>query len=116
MDYHTRISSTCATVPAYAIVMKFDALATELRAGEKSPGSTADAGRMSDFALAHENSPDLDQKLESYGLILSSDGYVRWNNNNPDHPRNWPTGRKVYDTAVIIFLEFITYVAAPNSI
>ena len=48
------------------------------------------------------------QQLREHGLILSEDGFVRWDQRNPDHPRNWKRGRKAYDTAVIVFLEFIT--------
>lgn len=47
--------------------------------------------------------------FESYGLELSEDGYIRWNNRCPAHPRNWTLWRKAYNTGVILFLELITY-------
>ncbi|KAM0251905.1 hypothetical protein ACHAQJ_007967 [Trichoderma viride] len=46
--------------------------------------------------------------LLNHGLTLSSDGFVRWGKNNPDHPRNWSFARKAYDTSLIIFLDFFT--------
>lgn len=58
---------------------------------------------------AEENSiEDFSQQLKEHGLILSQDGFVRWDHRNPTHPRNWGKWRKAYDTAVIVFLEFIT--------
>lgn len=53
---------------------------------------------------------DFSDRLKDHGLVLSDDGYIRWESQNPDHPRNWKLGRKVYDTGVILFLEFITSV------
>ena len=46
--------------------------------------------------------------LRVHGLELSDDGHIRWEKNNPDHPRNWPMWRKIYNTSVILFLELIT--------
>lgn len=50
--------------------------------------------------------------LNAYGLEYTPDGqYVRWSVSNKRHPRNWPTARKIYDTGLIIFLDFFTYVS-----
>ncbi|KAL4959355.1 major facilitator superfamily domain-containing protein [Aspergillus stella-maris] len=47
--------------------------------------------------------------LKELELELTPDGqYVRWANTNRNHPRNWPTIRKMYDIGLIIFLEFYT--------
>ena len=92
--------------------MKPDAMSTKSQQEERPPTNMAYTAGTNATTSGHEDPPDLSHKLENHGLVLSPDGYVRWNNKNPDHPRNWSTGRKTYDTAVIIFLEFITYVAA----
>ena len=47
--------------------------------------------------------------LDGYGLELTPDGeYVRWTASNCRHPRNWSASRKIYDSSLIIFLEFFT--------
>ncbi|RAL02525.1 putative MFS multidrug transporter [Aspergillus ibericus CBS 121593] len=47
--------------------------------------------------------------LPQYGLKLAPDGlHIQWALGNRRHPRNWSLRRKVYDTALIIFLEFFT--------
>lgn len=51
---------------------------------------------------------ELHVDLESHGLELTKDGYIRWNKRNPAHPRNWATQRKAYNTGVFLFLELIT--------
>ena len=63
---------------------------------------------MIDQKAEFDSTRDLHQQLEEHGLDLAEDGYVRWNPSNPAHPRNWRSGRKAYDTGVIIFLELIT--------
>ncbi|KAA6414682.1 MAG: MFS multidrug transporter [Lasallia pustulata] len=47
-------------------------------------------------------------EIESLGLAVTGDGYVRWDKQSPAHPRNWTARRKAYDIGVIIFLEFFT--------
>ncbi|EHA28385.1 hypothetical protein ASPNIDRAFT_123162 [Aspergillus niger ATCC 1015] len=48
--------------------------------------------------------------LPQYGLKLAPDGiHIQWALGNCRHPRNWSLQRKVYDTTLIIFLEFFTY-------
>ncbi|PWY80585.1 subtilisin-like protein [Aspergillus heteromorphus CBS 117.55] len=47
--------------------------------------------------------------LPEYGLKLAPDGlHIQWAVGNGRHPRNWSPRRKVYDTALIVFLEFFT--------
>lgn len=46
--------------------------------------------------------------LASYGLEREPDGLISWARSSPHHPRHWPIGRKVYDTALIIVLELYT--------
>lgn len=46
--------------------------------------------------------------LAPYGLERDSDGIISWAPGSPFHPRHWPIGRKVYDTALIILLELYT--------
>jgi hypothetical protein len=61
---------------------------------------------MIDLALSA--SPSLDEKIKNHGLRISKGDQLCWPQNDPDHPRNWPLWRKVFDTAVIISLEFFT--------
>lgn len=46
--------------------------------------------------------------LASYALERNSEGVIGWARDTPHHPRHWPIGRKVYDTALIILLELYT--------
>ena len=46
--------------------------------------------------------------LASYGLERDSSGVISWAGGSSHHPRHWPIGRKVYDTALIILLELYT--------
>lgn len=46
--------------------------------------------------------------LASYGLERDPNGVISWAPGSPLHPRHWPIGRKVYDTALIILLELYT--------
>ncbi|KAL8371126.1 hypothetical protein RB595_001125 [Gaeumannomyces hyphopodioides] len=48
--------------------------------------------------------------LAEYGLATKQDGTVCWKPDSPDHPRNWSTARKTFDTTIIILLEFYTTV------
>lgn len=56
-------------------------------------------------------SDELDPHLHELGLILNGDGFVRWRNDNPKHPRNWSKFTKAYGTIVILLLEFVTSAA-----
>lgn len=46
--------------------------------------------------------------LASYGLRRESDGCIGWRRDSKEHPRNWSTRRKTYDTLLIILLELYT--------
>ncbi|PLB52196.1 MFS multidrug transporter [Aspergillus steynii IBT 23096] len=42
-----------------------------------------------------------------HGLEFTADGqYVCWGRDNKKHPRNWHKARKVYDTTIILLLDF----------
>lgn len=55
---------------------------------------------------AEHNLPDL---LRVQGLELAHDGYIRWIKGASIHPRNWRSGRKVYNAALVMFLDFFMY-------
>jgi len=46
--------------------------------------------------------------LAHRGFNVSATGKVTWRDGNALHPRNWSLARKLYDTAVICFLEMFT--------
>jgi hypothetical protein len=50
------------------------------------------------------------EQLSHHGLELSATGHVQWRKDCTDHPRNWSRWRKTYDTSVVMFLEFYTWV------
>lgn len=50
---------------------------------------------------------NVNQKLHSKGLATDNSGLVRWKSGTSAHPRRWPLFRKSYDSAVIIFMEFV---------
>lgn len=53
---------------------------------------------------------DVKTDLDDFGVAISSNGFVRWSDNSPDHPRNWTLARKFYDIGVVATMEFFTYV------
>ena len=53
---------------------------------------------------------DLNNELSNLGLKVGDDGYVHWKKGSLHHPRNWSGWRKAYDTSLIVFLDFFTYV------
>ncbi|KAK4149847.1 polyamine transporter 1 [Chaetomidium leptoderma] len=52
-----------------------------------------------------------ESQIANLGLQRRSDGLISWRPDSKDHPRNWTTARKAFDTTVIIFLEFFAPVA-----
>ncbi|PLN76058.1 MFS general substrate transporter [Aspergillus taichungensis] len=51
----------------------------------------------------------LSPHLARSGLQIAADEcHVQWAPANPRHPRNWSRCRKIYDTSLVIFLEFFT--------
>ncbi|KAF8851906.1 MFS general substrate transporter [Acephala macrosclerotiorum] len=65
--------------------------------------------------LALSSSPaSLNKKIKYHGL-QSSDGNERcWLEDDPSHPRNWPLRTKVYNTVVIISLDFFTTICSTS--
>ncbi|KAK6209390.1 hypothetical protein LQW54_006243 [Pestalotiopsis sp. IQ-011] len=64
---------------------------------------------MSIEVVRKEGHPDeLKTRLAEHGLVINHDGFVRWHNDNPKHPRNWSSKAKAFNTVVILLLEFIT--------
>ncbi|KAL4878795.1 major facilitator superfamily domain-containing protein [Aspergillus karnatakaensis] len=58
-----------------------------------------------------EDSSVTNEQLARHGLRLDAQtGHIRWLNDSKDHPRNWTTLRKTYDTSLVMFLEFYTTV------
>lgn len=52
---------------------------------------------------------DVTNALQSKGLYADQQGIVRWRHDSIQsvHPRRWPLIRKIYDSAVICFMEFV---------
>jgi hypothetical protein len=50
----------------------------------------------------------LKAQLKKDELDLFENGLVCWTANSPLHPRKWTLKRKIYDTTVIVSLEFFT--------
>jgi hypothetical protein len=50
--------------------------------------------------------------LHAKGFKVDSAGIVRWAEGSITHPRRWPLLRKMYDTAIICFLEFFMTLAS----
>ncbi|KAL4989616.1 major facilitator superfamily domain-containing protein [Aspergillus falconensis] len=49
--------------------------------------------------------------LCQHGLEVDpGSGYIGWKKDSKDHPRNWSSTRKTYDTSLVMFLEFYTTV------
>ncbi|KAK4611802.1 Major facilitator superfamily multidrug transporter mdrA [Fulvia fulva] len=48
------------------------------------------------------------QALETRQLDIDHHGVVSWRDDSITHPRHWPMPRKLYDTAIICILEFLT--------
>lgn len=46
--------------------------------------------------------------LTQYGVERKSDGFIYWKSDSSDHPRRWSSSRKLFDTSIIIILEFYT--------
>lgn len=52
-----------------------------------------------------------DEQVARHGLEIDpGSGYIRWRKDSRDHPRNWSALRKTYDTSLVMFLEFYTWV------
>ncbi|KAL4816673.1 major facilitator superfamily domain-containing protein [Aspergillus spinulosporus] len=52
-----------------------------------------------------------DDQLCPHGLEIDpGSGCIRWEKNSKDHPRNWSSSRKMYDSSLVMFLELYTTV------
>ncbi len=62
-------------------------------------------------SVAFQGASTLSEVLKHSGLRLGEDSFVHWEKTNRKHPRNWTPSVKLYNTIVILLLEFITYVS-----
>jgi hypothetical protein len=53
---------------------------------------------------------ELEGRLTAAGLERRSNHVVYWRPDSEGHPRNWSSRRKIFDTTIIILLEFYTWV------
>lgn len=53
-------------------------------------------------------SPSLEEQVKHHGFVYSDVNELRWPEDDPAHPRNWPFWTKAFNTAVIISLGFFT--------
>jgi hypothetical protein len=93
-----------------------DDLSSLSASSQRSVSSTS----TSSTASAFSDSPLVDEKLfikvplhvaaslAHRGFDVSAVGKVTWRKSSPLHPRNWSLTRKIYDAAVICFLELFT--------
>lgn len=52
---------------------------------------------------------DTEKRISEAGLQRTKSNRIQWNKQHEEYPRNWPIKRKVFDTSIIVFLEFYTY-------
>lgn len=65
---------------------------------------------------ALHNLPQLQEKdnfqfyLDKHALELTPDGkFIRWSTKNSRHPRHWSILKKIYNSLLIVWLDFFTY-------
>lgn len=56
------------------------------------------------------------EELAKHGLQRGDNGLITWQPDSKDHPRNWSTLRKCFDTTLIIFLEFFVTVVSTTGV
>ena len=74
-------------------------------------GSSPDLIVVTTQVVEDVNPPNLsilNRDLLAFGLERRGDGLIYWRRDSADHPRNWSTWRKTFDTTIIILLEFYT--------
>ena len=59
-----------------------------------------------------QESLSMDDAIDETGLQRTESGHFEWQKNHDQHPRNWASYRKCYDTVIVVFFEFYTYVKA----
>ncbi|KXX74387.1 Polyamine transporter 1 [Madurella mycetomatis] len=67
------------------------------------------------IATTGAGNANLEAELAKLGLQRGSDGLVSWRPDSKDHPRNWTSARKIFDTSVIIFLEFFVQASVAHA-
>lgn len=45
--------------------------------------------------------------FSKYGLAITKEGLVHWKEGGTQHPRNWKSNRKLYDSLLVILFEFL---------
>jgi len=53
---------------------------------------------------------DVQEQLNRSGLYAGPDGQVKWHDDAPEHPKNWPVRRKLFDTGVITLFVTVSWV------
>lgn len=82
----------------------------DLKADPKTP-FTLSSSSITPASSLNQNEIPTDafiHSIKAHGLTLNEAQYLRWDNSNPKHPRNWTGTRKTYNSTVILLLEFIT--------
>ncbi|KAL8729523.1 MAG: hypothetical protein Q9166_004695 [cf. Caloplaca sp. 2 TL-2023] len=69
-----------------------------LEASSPSPPSSVIKNNQLLSTTKEVPSNSLAETIQENGLVLSEEGFVRWDNRNPKHPRNWTIKRKAYNT------------------
>ncbi|RAK96239.1 MFS general substrate transporter [Aspergillus ibericus CBS 121593] len=64
--------------------------------------------KTADIIGANRSDHEFQTSLAEFGLRLNENGFIRWGNDNPKHPRNWSGKAKAYNAVIILLLEFIT--------
>jgi len=49
-----------------------------------------------------------DGAILSLGLRIGEDGILKWISSSLDHPRNWSSRRKFFDTLLLFMFDFFT--------
>jgi MFS family permease len=95
------------TVSEYGSRSASDAF-TVASSQESLPEKTLSAYASRTASDASSQDSLLKECLDEHGLTTDHAGFVRWRNDNPRHPRNWTLQAKVYNTVIVLLLEFIT--------
>lgn len=53
-------------------------------------------------------SQDVLETIDQLGLKLDDEACLRWKSDCPDHPRNWSTSRKTFDTGLLFLFDLFT--------
>ena len=91
--------------------MSGSTVVSEGLACKSEKGPSPDLVVVTTQAVDDANSPNLlilNRGLLAFGLERRGDGLIYWRRDSADHPRNWSTWRKTFDTTIIILLEFYT--------